>query len=53
MPCRVEKCARPTFARCAKCGLEVCGGHAEDCDGCDKTFCSTCYKQHVREEESC
>ncbi len=49
MACKVEGCSRGAFTRCASCDRQVCSDHAEDCEGCGRTFCLDCYRRHLRE----
>jgi hypothetical protein len=53
MSCKTRNCERPTFTYCRNCGMAVCGGHAEDCEGCGGTFCPSCYREHVWQPEAC
>lgn len=54
MPCAIHPCARNPYTRCAECLAEICSDHAEDCEGCGKTFCPACYHRHLADrEEAC
>jgi hypothetical protein len=42
-------CARNANEQCSDCGTHVCDLHAESCDLCGKSFCSSCLYFHMNE----
>jgi predicted sulfurtransferase len=43
-------CSSDAIAKCFDCGIPVCDAHAESCDLCSETFCSSCLTFHNREQ---